>query len=240
MLSDLRFVIGAILATAVLAVSSFALYATVKVMQQAKQGVIASSRTPAFDPGADWHRPPSNAVKPVPGSDDPPADSVSVILNALPSSTPTPAEALPPAERAAAAPAAPVEPMADAVSGDEPAWENNSPRPAEETVTGTLAPQPLVEATPPVPEAAPTPDALRKPASAAPPRKAPGRGRSRASAKTSRTSRRHDGVPSRSNIARARMCASPVRTITSAARFMAAITGSHSDIRSETGAWRCR
>jgi hypothetical protein len=172
MLSDLRFVIGAILATAVLAVSSFALYATVKVMQQAKQGVIASSRSPPFDAGADWHRPPSNAVKPTPGSDDLPADSVSVILNAIPSSPPAPAGALPPAEPAAAAPPAPVEPMADAASGDEPAWEDKSPRPAEETVTGTLAPPPPAEATPPVPAAAPMPDAPRKPASAAPPRKA--------------------------------------------------------------------
>jgi hypothetical protein len=38
MLSDPRFIVGAILAAAVLAVSSFALYATLKVMQQAKAG----------------------------------------------------------------------------------------------------------------------------------------------------------------------------------------------------------
>src|ERR1700738_2880065 len=87
MLSDPRFIIGAILAAAVLAVSSFALYATIKVMQQAKAGVMESSRTPPFAAGEDWHRYQSAGPNPGPGDQDVPPGTVSILLNALPKTT---------------------------------------------------------------------------------------------------------------------------------------------------------
>ena len=87
MLSDPRFIIGAILAAAVLAVSSFALYATIKVMQQAKAGVMESSRTPPFATGEDWHRYQSAGPNPGPGDKAVPPGAVSTLLNALPKTT---------------------------------------------------------------------------------------------------------------------------------------------------------
>jgi hypothetical protein len=56
MLSGFRFVIGAILATAMLGVGSFGLYATVKLRHQAKAGPIESSRNLVFDDRADWNQ----------------------------------------------------------------------------------------------------------------------------------------------------------------------------------------
>jgi hypothetical protein len=87
MLSDPRFIIGAILAAAVLAVSSFALYAMFKVMQQAKAGVVESSRTPPFAAGEDWHRYQSVGPNPGPGDKAVPPGAVSILLNALPKTT---------------------------------------------------------------------------------------------------------------------------------------------------------
>ena len=87
MLSDPRFIVGAILAAAVLAVSSFALYATLKVMQQAKAGVMESSRTPPFAAGEDWHRYQSAGPNPSPGDKAVPPGAVSILLNALPKTT---------------------------------------------------------------------------------------------------------------------------------------------------------
>jgi hypothetical protein len=87
MLSDPRFIIGAILAAAVLAVSSFALYATIKVMRQAKAGVMESSRRPPFAAGEDWHRYQSASPNPGPGDKSVPPGAVSILLNALPKTT---------------------------------------------------------------------------------------------------------------------------------------------------------
>jgi hypothetical protein len=56
MLSGFRFVIGAILATAMLGVSSLGVYTTVKLKHQAKAGPIESSRTLVFDDRADWNQ----------------------------------------------------------------------------------------------------------------------------------------------------------------------------------------
>jgi hypothetical protein len=55
MLSGLRFVIGAILATAMLGVGSLGLYATVKLRHQASEGPIESSRNLMFGDRADWN-----------------------------------------------------------------------------------------------------------------------------------------------------------------------------------------
>jgi hypothetical protein len=87
MLSDPRFIIGAILAAAVLAVSSFAFYAMFKVMQQAKAGVMESSRTPPFAAGEDWHRYQSAGPSAGPGDKAVPPGAVSILLNALPKTT---------------------------------------------------------------------------------------------------------------------------------------------------------
>jgi hypothetical protein len=56
MLSDFRFVIGAILATAMLGMNSLGLYATVKLRHQTIAGPIESSRNPVFDDRADWNQ----------------------------------------------------------------------------------------------------------------------------------------------------------------------------------------
>src|SRR5437660_464536 len=87
MLSDPRFIIGAILAAAVLAVSSLALYATLKVMHQAKAGVMESSRTPLFGAEEDWHRYQSVGANPSPGDNAVRPSAVSILLNALPKPT---------------------------------------------------------------------------------------------------------------------------------------------------------
>jgi hypothetical protein len=55
MLSGLRFVIGAILAAAMLGVGSLGLYATVKLRHQANAGPIESSRNLMFGDRADWN-----------------------------------------------------------------------------------------------------------------------------------------------------------------------------------------
>jgi hypothetical protein len=81
---DLRFVIGVILAAAVLAVTSFALYATIQVMRQAKQGVVESSRIPPLAAAEDWHRHQSLSASPGPPDGTVVPDAVSIVLNALP------------------------------------------------------------------------------------------------------------------------------------------------------------
>src|SRR5260370_8500142 len=56
MLSCLRFIIGAILATATLGVSSVGVDATLNLRHQAKAGPIESSRNLVFDDRADWNQ----------------------------------------------------------------------------------------------------------------------------------------------------------------------------------------
>jgi hypothetical protein len=56
MLSGFRFVIGALLASAMLGVGSLGLYATVKLRHQAKAGPIESSRNLVFDDRVDWNQ----------------------------------------------------------------------------------------------------------------------------------------------------------------------------------------
>jgi hypothetical protein len=55
MLPDFRFVIGATLAVVVLAVTSFGLFAAVRLAHQAKVGPLESSRGLVFDDRADWN-----------------------------------------------------------------------------------------------------------------------------------------------------------------------------------------
>lgn len=56
MLPDVRFVIGATLATAVLGVAAFGLATAVRLSHQAKIGPLESSRSLAFDERADWNQ----------------------------------------------------------------------------------------------------------------------------------------------------------------------------------------
>ena len=56
MLPNLRFVIGAILATAFLGAASVGLFATVRPPHQAKVGPLEASRTEAFGDRADWNQ----------------------------------------------------------------------------------------------------------------------------------------------------------------------------------------
>jgi hypothetical protein len=56
MISGFRFVVGAILATAMLGVSSLGLYTAVMLRHQAKAGPIESSRNLLFDDRADWNQ----------------------------------------------------------------------------------------------------------------------------------------------------------------------------------------
>jgi hypothetical protein len=188
MLSDPRFIIGAILAAAVLAVSSFALYATIKVMQQAKAGVMESSRTPPFAAGEDWHRYQSASPNPGPGDKAVPPGAVSIPLNALPKTTqPSPLPIRPqgpparlPGTMDVPAAAEPLDtaPLGPASAGGENAAAAESApasTPAEgarsedtsasETVTGTVAaPAAQEEAAPPVSEEIPARLSPRRPA----------------------------------------------------------------------------
>jgi hypothetical protein len=159
MLSDPRFIIGAILAAAVLAVSSFAFYAMFKVMQQAKAGVMKSSRTPPFAAGEDWHRYQSAGPNPGPGDKAVPPGAVSVLLNALPKTTqPSPLPIRPqnsPGTMDAPAAAEPLDtaPPGPASAGGENAaaavsapastpgeGERSEDTSASETVTSTFSP----------------------------------------------------------------------------------------------------
>jgi hypothetical protein len=56
MLSGFRFFVGAILATAMLGVSSLGLYTAVMLRHQAKAGPISSSRNLLFDDRGDWNQ----------------------------------------------------------------------------------------------------------------------------------------------------------------------------------------
>src|SRR5713226_4929254 len=56
MMPDFRFVIGAVLATAVLGVTSFGLLAAVRLTHHAKVGPLQSSRSLVFDDRADWNQ----------------------------------------------------------------------------------------------------------------------------------------------------------------------------------------
>ena len=56
MLPNLRFVIGAILATSFLGAASVGLFATVRPQHQAKVGPLEASRTEAFGDRADWNQ----------------------------------------------------------------------------------------------------------------------------------------------------------------------------------------
>ena len=56
MLPDFRFAIGALLATAVLGITSFGLLAAVRLTHQAKVGPLESSRSVPFDDRADWNQ----------------------------------------------------------------------------------------------------------------------------------------------------------------------------------------
>jgi hypothetical protein len=188
MLSDPRFIVGAILAAAVLAVSSFALYATLKVMQQAKAGVMESSRTPPFAAGDDWHRYQSVGPNPGPGDKAVPPGAVSILLNALPKTTqpsPQPSRshnppAGPPDTMDAPAAAEPLDtaPLGPASAGGEnAAAAENAPAStrgegerakdtaAPETVTGSVAaPAAQEEAAPPASEEIPARLSPRRPA----------------------------------------------------------------------------
>jgi hypothetical protein len=188
MLSDPRFIIGAILAAAVLAVSSFALYATIKVMQQAKAGVMESSRTPPFAAGEDWHRYQSAGPNPGPGDKAVPPGAVSILLNALPKTTqpsplpirPQSPPASPPGTMDAPVAAEPLDtaPLGPASTGGENAaaaesalastpaeGERSEDTSASETVTGTVAaPAAQEEAAPPVSEEIPARLSPRRPA----------------------------------------------------------------------------
>jgi hypothetical protein len=181
MLSDPRFIIGAILAAAVLAVSSFALYAMFKVMQQAKAGVVESSRTPPFAAGEDWHRYQSVGPNPGPGDKAVPPGAVSILLNALPKTTqssPEPSRSHGPpaaAEPLDTAPLSPASAGAENAAAVESApastpgeGERSEDTSAPETVTGTVAaPAAQEEAAPPA--SADTPARLSPRRPAAPP-----------------------------------------------------------------------
>ena len=184
MLSDPRFIIGAILAAAVLAVSSFAFYAMFKVMQQAKAGVVESSRTPPFAAGEDWHRYQSAGPNPGPGNKALPPGAVSILLNALPKTTqPSPLPIRPqspPGTMDAPAAAEPLDtaPLGPTSTGGENAaaaesapastpgeGERSEDTSASETVTGTVAaPAAQEEAAPPVSEEIPARLSPRRPA----------------------------------------------------------------------------
>ena len=56
MLPDLRFVIGAIFATAMLGIVAIGLFATVRMTHQAKMGPLEISRNVTFDDRADWNQ----------------------------------------------------------------------------------------------------------------------------------------------------------------------------------------
>ena len=56
MLANLRFVIGAALAIALLAVTALGLFAAVRMTHQTKIGPLESSRSVAFDDRTDWNQ----------------------------------------------------------------------------------------------------------------------------------------------------------------------------------------
>jgi hypothetical protein len=133
MLSGFRFVIGAILATAMLGVSSLGVYTTVKLKHQAKAGPIESSRTLVFDDRADWNQfyDPDSARR---------FEELVVVTNATEASAPTSIE-----------PRSGEPPAAQAVTKDaSPAAQPNEARTTTATAVAieSTAPNPTVASTP--------------------------------------------------------------------------------------------
>jgi hypothetical protein len=133
MLSGFRFVIGAILATAMLGVSSLGLYTTVKLKHQAKAGPIESSRNLVFDDRADWNQfyDPDSARR---------FEELVVVTNATQASAPTSIE-----------PRSGEPPAAQAVTKDAaPAVQSNEARAITATAVAieSTAPNPTVASTP--------------------------------------------------------------------------------------------
>src|SRR6266545_3975968 len=56
MLPDFRFVIGAVLATSVLAVTALGLFTATRLTPQGKSGPLETSRNLAFDDRSDWNQ----------------------------------------------------------------------------------------------------------------------------------------------------------------------------------------